>query len=248
MHGTGIAAERGVQEARHRQEMKSINLVLWSVSLALQIILLAVLFVRRVAGRAPLFTFLLAFYVVRSVLTYVLSAHMGRASYYNLSEDLAVADTVLQILVAIEIAVAALRQQSEKAGSRAVMTAFLLMAGVLAAIFLTVLLPARGRVPIDRGTVFTSILMVLLYVWMAVARLGGPARRIVEGFAAYGVVAILANVARNQAALHRNGSWYVAASYTQSGMYILTVLFWILTVRPMPANRLARRKRSPAKA
>jgi hypothetical protein len=228
--------------------MHSINLAVWSVSLALQVILLAVLFVRRLARRVPLFTFLIAFYVVRSVLTYGLSGHvMGRA-WYNLLEAFATADTVLQILVAIEIAVTALRQEGQEAGRRVVLSAFALMGGIVAAIFFTVLLPTRGRVPIDRGAVFASMLMVLLYLWMAFARLGGPARRIVEGFAAYGAVAIAANVVRNQAALHRSGSWYVAASYTQSGVYVLAVLYWILMLRPAPVPRRTRPKNARTRA
>lgn len=226
--------------------MKSINLALWSVNLILQLGLIAVLFRRQIARRAPLFTLLIAFYVVRSVLMYVLSTHMAHATYYNLYQDFALADTVLQILVAIEIAVTALRS-GQWSGQRTVAQALLLMAGVLAAMFLAALLPSRGRVPIDRGTVFASALMILLFIWMAAAGVRGHARRIVEGFAFYGAVAILANVERNQAALHRNARWYVAGSYVQSAAYMLALVFWILTIKPEPSRKLNKR-RATAKA
>jgi hypothetical protein len=36
---------------------------------------------------------------------------------------------------------------------------------------------------------------------------------------------------RSYAALHRQAGLYVAGSYSQSGIYIVAVLFWILTLR-----------------
>ncbi|MGC2638708.1 MAG: hypothetical protein WA294_16110 [Acidobacteriaceae bacterium] len=218
--------------------MKSLSVILWSVGLVLQLTLLTMLFVRRAARRVPIFTLLIAFYIARSVALFFLPGVISHATYASLYENLGLVDTVLQIGVAIEIAVTALRQYDRWSRERIVKISLLMMTGVVAALFVAVLLPSRGRAPIDRGTVFPALLMVLLFVWMATARLGGPSRRIVEGFAAYGAVAIAANVVRNQAALDRSGSWYLAGSYAQSGTYLLVVLFWILTVgrEPSPAD------------
>lgn len=222
--------------------MKTVSLVLWSVGLVLQLTLLTMLFVRSAARRVPIFTLLIAFYIVRSIALFVLPGAISHAAYASLYENLGLADTVLQIGVAIEIAVTALRQYDTWSRERIVKIAFLMMTGVVAALFVAILLPSRGRAPIDRGTVFPAILMVLLFLWMAIARLGGPSRRIAEGFAAYGVVAIAANVVRNQAALDRSGRWYLAGSYAQSGMYLLAVLFWILTAGREPSPAVQRQK------
>jgi hypothetical protein len=211
--------------------MKSLNVVLVALSVGLECALLGVLIVRGNARRLSLFTLLIAFYVARSVAYLVLPAHMGPASFARLFAGLSLADVVLELGLAGQIALAAARQYSDAQRDRLSRVLLLLLAGVLVSVLATALLPSRGRVQIDRGTVLVGFLMLLLWVWMAVERLGGPARRVAEGFAAYGAVAIVANVVRNQAGLHRNETLFRTASYAQSGAYLLAVAFWCLALR-----------------
>jgi hypothetical protein len=211
--------------------MHAAGIALWAGSLALQCILLAILIFRRRALRLPVFTLLIAFYVLRSVALFVLKGHLAPLSFSQLYEGLSVVDTLLQLTVAGEIALKAARQYGDAERARLSRVLLLALAGVLIAVFATALLPSRGPVPIDRGSVLVAFLMLLLWLWMAVDRRGGPVRRVVDGFAAYSVAAIVSNVVHNQAGLHRNERIFRDASWAQSVVYVLVVAFWCLALR-----------------
>ena len=85
--------------------MNGLNLCLWLAGLALQAFLLVVLFRRKLVLRVPVFSFLIAFYVVRAAVLYVLSPRMAPPDYSHLYSVLSLADLCLQILVAVEIGV-----------------------------------------------------------------------------------------------------------------------------------------------
>ena len=211
--------------------MHTARLALWAISLALQCSLLAILVLRRSARRLPVFTLLIAFYIVRSVALFVLPGHLKPASFAQLFDFFSLVDVLLQLAVAGEIAFAAARQYGDAERDRLSRVLLLLLAGVLAAVLATALMPSRGPAPVDRGSVLAAFLMLLLWLWMTVERRGGPARRVVEGFAAYGAVAIVSNVIHNQTALHRNEGVFRAASWAQSVVYVLVVVVWCLTLR-----------------
>jgi hypothetical protein len=215
--------------------MSALNLCLWAIGLALQVLLVAVLFLRGLVRRFPVFAFLIVFYIVRSVLLFALFGLVQQNTYSQLYDFLFLADFCLQILLAAEIAVCILRLQGGWSLRRVATAAAFVILGVAIAGGSAALLPARGRVPIDRGAAFASALMVLLVVWMVFARMSGSPRRIAEGFAVYGVTGILAGIERNYAALHRYPGAYAASSYAQAGVYMVVVLYWLLTLRAGPA-------------
>jgi hypothetical protein len=216
--------------------MKHISLLLWCFGLALQLLLLALLFRRGLARRFPVMTGLLGFYVLRSLLLYALLRFSARDVYQAWYDALSLADIALQVALAAEIAVAALRQRGGWSGRRGAVAALVSGAVLAAAATLASLLPARGVVPVDRGSAFSSLLLVLVFVWIAALRARGPALRIGAGFSVYGVVAVAAAVARHLAAIHRNGRAYVAGSYIPSGVYLAVLVFWILALRPAAAQ------------
>jgi hypothetical protein len=211
--------------------MHSARIALWAVSLVLQGLLLAILIGRAWARRVPVFTVLIAFYIVRSVALFALPGHLKPGPFAGLYDAFSLADVVLQLAVTAEIALAAARQYGEEGRDRLARALLLLLAGVLAAVLATALLPSRGPAPVDRGSVLAAFLMLLLWLWMTVERLRGPARRVAEGFAAYGAVAITANVIHNQAGLHRSEGVFRTASWAQSIAWVLAVVFWCLTLR-----------------
>lgn len=228
--------------------MSTINLSLWVTGLVLQAALLFLLFRRRLARRMPVFTFLFGFYLVRAGLLYALSSESSSVWYGNLYNSLSMADLCLQVLVAAEIAIYALRRTEAWGRANRLRTAAMFSAGIVIAAALAIYFPERGRVPIDRGIVFTTLLMLFLLIWMGVARLGGAPRRVAEGFVAYGVVATLAGIARNIAILHRSRGGYAAASYTGTGVYLCVVIFWLLTLRnPDPSPQATRVRRTSAR-
>jgi hypothetical protein len=212
--------------------MKHLSLILWSVGLVLQVLLLALLFRRGLARRFPVLTGLIAFYVVRSLLLYGLIHFAARDTYQAWYDALSLADIALQMALAAEIATAALRERSTWSGRRVAFVIPIAVAVVAAAGAAAAFLPARGPVPVDRGSAFASLLLALVFVWVAALRAHGPALLISAGFAVYGIVAVAAAVERHLAALHRNPGAYVAGSYTSSGVYLAVLLFWILALKP----------------
>lgn len=211
--------------------MHTTAVIVWATGLALQCSLLAILVVRRRVLRLPVFTILIGFYVVRSVTLWVLSTRMPSLPFAKLSEVLGLLDPLLQLAVVAEITVAAARQYGDAGRDRLFRALLFLLAGLLAAVFATIMLPSRGPAPIDRGAVLISFLMLLVWLWMAVERLGGPARRVVEGFGAYGAMAVASNLIHNHAGLHRNESLFRAASWAQSCVYLLVTAFWCVALR-----------------
>jgi len=212
--------------------MTTLNLILWSVGVALQAALLILLFRRRLARRMPVFTFIIAFYIVRACLLYGLFSNMERVAYTHLFNALSVVDLFLQILLALEIALHTLREAHSIQPGQSLRVTAMLAAGAVLAALVALAFPIQGRVPLDRGVIFTTLLLLLLLAWMMFARVHGLPRRVAEGFALYGVVAVLAGIARNLAALHRSQTAFIAASYAQTGIYVCIVAFWILTLRP----------------
>jgi hypothetical protein len=212
--------------------MKDISLTLWLVGLALQILLLALLVRRGLARRFPVMTGLIGFYVARSVLLYAL-LHLAAGDTYQAWYDaLSLTDIALEIALAAEITLAALRQRGAWTGRKVGLAILIGVAMVAAGATAAAFLPARSIVPVDRGAAFGSLLLVGAWVWIAALRVRGPAFRIGLGFAVYGVVAVAAAVERHLAAIHRNGGAYVAGSYVPSGVYLAVVLYWTLALRP----------------
>lgn len=227
--------------------MKSVNLLVWSAGVVLQIVLLVVLLVGGPARRFPLFTTLIAFYVVRGIALDGLFGHLTRAGYANLYDALSLADVGLQILVAAEIAICVLRGRGAWTWRRGVELGGMCMGAVAAAAAISAALPSRGPAPLDRASAFASLLLLLAGVWGVSAGAGGAVRRIGAGFAAYGGVAVLAAVERNYAALHRNRAAYAAGEYAQAGIYMAVVLFWIVALWDGKAQA-TRARMAPAKA
>lgn len=211
--------------------MSTINLCLWATGLVLQAGLVAALLLRRLARRFPIFTILIVFYTLRSAILFASFGYVSRTTYAVLYDAFSWADLCMQILLAMEIASCVLRQTGMRTRRYVVRAAVLLVMGTAMAASAAAALPAQGRVPVDRGAAFTSVLMLLLLLWMILAGISGAPRRIAEGFAVYGVSGVLAGMARSYSALHRNTGAYAAASYAQAGIYMAVVVFWLFALR-----------------
>lgn len=212
--------------------MKDISLILWSVGLVLQMLLLALLFRRGLARRFPVMTGLLGFYVARSLLLYALSHFAAQDTCQAWYDAFSLADIALQIALAAEIAAAALRERGPWIGRRLAFAILIAVTVLAVAGTASAFLPVRGVVPVDRGSAFASFLLAGVFVWIAALHVRGPAFLIGLGFAVYGVVAVAGAIERHQAAIHRNGSAFLAGAYISSGVYLAVVLFWILTLKP----------------
>jgi hypothetical protein len=214
--------------------MSTANLFVWAAGLILQLVLSVALFVRGIARRFPVFASLIVFYVVRSVLLFALFSFVTRDAYAQLYDILSWTDLLLQILLALEIALAILRESGgwdSVSPRRAAIGMVLAFIACAVALGVAALLPAPGRVPVDRGAAFAAVLMLFLLAWAISLRLSGTPRRIVEGFALYGVAGVAIGLERSYAALYRNAAAYAAGSYAQAGIYMAVVMYWLLTLR-----------------
>lgn len=200
------------------------NLIVWSAGLGLQILLLLVLALRGMAGRLWSFTVLLGIYVARSLLLFALFGHIGRESYALLYETAGWTDIALRILLFAEIAMPLARGEERGLNDRT-KRALLLLLGIILAAAAAGALPSRGPVFIDRGSVFASLLMVLLVLFRG--RLSSFACRVAGGMALYGAVAIAADLVRSRAFVERNKPAWVAAAYAESGVWLLVLLGWL---------------------
>lgn len=207
--------------------MNTINTYIWAAGLVLQAVLFALLWLRRLPRRAVVFTFLIGFYIVRSTVLKLLPLQ-GRGLY----DGLALLDLCLQLLLVAELTIRAFRSRWQWTWPNRAKFAGLVVSGIAVAWGVAIALTAPGRVPVDRGAVFVSVLMMLLLLAMMVTAVSGLPRRIAEGFAFYGLVGIAAAVGRNHAALHANASAYATWAYIQAGTYLVVVLYWLLTLRP----------------
>ncbi len=206
---------------------EALNNSIWSVSLVLQFGLLALMFLRRIAGRIPSFTVLLVFYPVRAAVLYFLSGHLAKDDFLSLYQGLALAALVLVILVAAELG-----WRLWKVLSRARWG--LLATPVVAAVAAQGLwrsLPTKSLVPADRVEMFGSALMILLFAFALAGRAPEFLRKVTGGLAAFGLVDLMATTGKHIAAERRDAAMFAGWSYANSGVYVLVVLFWMLSLR-----------------
>lgn len=213
----------------------TLNTLVWTISVALELALFIALFSRSIARRHPIFTALIGFYLARSVLLYVIFHHIPLATYRALYDNLQLVDLALQAAVAIEIATHLMRDGTASAGKRLTLRSGLTPAALLAlAILCTVLaatlLPVHAPIPADRAQLFFSFLMVLLFVWSR-STAATLTSNIAAGFALYSIVSLSASFGRTYAALHENATAYALWSYALATIYLVVVLYWLLSLK-----------------
>jgi len=208
----------------------TINTLLWTLSIALQLALIAALFSRGLVRRAPVFTVLIAFYLVRSVLLYAIFHHMNVVSYHALYDSLQLTGLVVEAAVAIEIAVHLARSRAEQTLLNGLAPVALLALAVLCTALATMLLPEHAPIPTDRAQLFFSFLMVLLFAW-SLTTAATLTRNIAAGFALYSIADLSASFGRTYAALHQNAAAYELWSYVVAVLYIFVVLYWLVTLK-----------------
>ncbi len=213
----------------------AINNSLWTLSLILQIALVASLFVRHIARRVPCFTALLTFYPLRAALLFILFGHLTPADYATFYATLSYIDLLLQAIVAIEIAHHLIRELGGITLLRATLL-FLLVALCSGATALVLAqLPIHAPIPPDRVQTFLSFVMLALFVWTIAASRSTILRPITLGLGLYASVSLFAQTGRITAALHRDVDAYARWSYISVATYLIVVCLWFLTLKsPSP--------------
>lgn len=235
--------------------MSNLSTLLWTLGLGLQILLLLLLVKRRIARHRPLFTALLLFYCIRSVLLFTASPHLSRAASLDLSTALSLLDLLLQIALAFTLARSLVRSAvrspgNSRSGSRLPTTilfgALLVLSATLTAALVAVL-PAHSPAPVDRAVTFTALLFLSLFAYTSAHRLRSPNptipdpavpdhtsidRTILAGLAAFSLAGIASQCGRCIAASHRDAHTFFAWTSVSLAAYLLVLLFWILRCQP----------------
>jgi hypothetical protein len=211
---------------------QTINTIVWTFSLALQMLLVVAVFGRGLARRLPCFTILIVFYPLRSALLFALIGHIPPADYAALYSTLSLIDILLQIAFVLEIGFRLIRRLG-KLTLRNCLFVFLPLstAAVGASIILT-LLPHHAPIPADRIQTFVSCLLIGLFLSTVLTTTSPLLRITTLGFALYSSVSLIAQAARLNAALHRNAAAYSAWSYATAAAYLLIVLLWFFALKP----------------
>jgi len=241
--------------------MISWNNWLWGSGLALQLVLVGLLVRSGTVRRLPLFTSLIGFYVLRSVLLFGAFGHVRREAYSMSYEALSFLDLGLQVLVAWELfcggrsnANARVEMQpwaGSKLGRVAVFLAlFVLSAGLAWGISLWI--RANPRSPVDRGVLLSSILMLAVAAACLPRRGYGtfvPVRRVLEGFSVLAMTSIAAQIGRTVTAEQRQAELYTRWSYLASIAYLGVLAIWIVAMRDgFELMRVHHRKRQRSAA
>lgn len=209
----------------------TLNTLLWTLSIALQLTLLVALFKRRLARRVPIFAAMIGFYLFRSILLYVVFNHIDLAAYHALYDNLQIVDLLFQAAVSIEIAIHLTRAQTGWTLRRSLTPIALLALSILCTVLAVTLLPSQAPIPADRSQLFFSFLMILLFAW-AQSLPATLARPIAAGFALYGIVNVSATFGRTYAALRADAPAYALWSYALAAIYLVVVLYWLLNLKP----------------
>ncbi len=215
--------------------LSTLDNALWATSLLGHVALLLVLLVRRRARDFPVFTAVIGFEVLRTVLLFVILRHGSRHAYFLAYWITGFADYIFQVALIVEIARDILRPTGSWV--RDARSAFLGwgVAGLVAAgIFALQVGPpqAKGLDLWDvRTTIFTSLLTCELFIAMAVAanRLGLQWRSHVvaigQGIATWAFVALLEDFGHTALGWNRQ---FVVFVHIRMFVYLAVLIYWMV--------------------
>ena len=190
--------------------MISIANALWALGLGMQITLFVLMVQRKLLRPLPLFALLLAFYSVRSVLQFALPHTLSRESYGVMYSAFSVADLLLQVALAMSLVFSARTPRNLSVVQRMLGCIALILLSVSLTAGITALLPVHSPVPADRGSIFTGILFVIMFLVAAAFRIRSVQAVVLAGMALVGAAGTLAQVGKALAAAHRDAHAFTA--------------------------------------
>ena len=211
-------------------------LFVWAAAFALEILLLVVLVTRHRATTFPVFTTLIAFNIVKTVVLYPIMVHGTKHSYFVGYFAFAILDFALQSSIAYELASHVFRPTGTWAPD--VRKAFLILTvasfTVAAALACIPSPPERTLLGtlLDRGNLFSSALQCELFIGMialsATARLPWKTHvaRIAQGLGFYSLIGLLLDASQN--VLVRSSASFQAVDYIRNVTYLLCESYWIV--------------------
>lgn len=205
------------------------NTTILTFGFVLQFVLVYVVFRRGVARRFPIFASLLVFQPVRAALLFGLSGHIDRSlasSLYRVSSFL---DVVLQIMVAVELALHLIRDMGGWTRLRALLCLVLLGAASVFTWITVVLVP--NRIFNDRLQLFVWFILLALFGVALKGSRSPNLTRISAGFSVFSLMQFSTLAGRTVAFLHRDAGQFVAWFYVPAAGYLAIVVFWLITLQ-----------------
>ena len=90
----------------------------------------------------------------------------------------------------------------------------------------------RSRIPIDRCQLFFAFLLIFLCGWaIFIPTSSQLVRGITQGLAFYALISLVATIGRALASAHNHSGRYATWSYTLAGVYLVVIIFWLLTLK-----------------
>lgn len=223
---------------------------LWAACFVANCVLLAVLFRRHRAAGFPIFTLLIATYIVRTIVLYPLALRFGVVSwpYFLTNRAFEFADEAIQLVVFYELVVHVFCPTGVWARDTRRAFRWLVAASFLLALALTLVASPSAirwyQRYLLRSNFFISALMSELFIGTMVlsATAGLPWKthvaRIAQGFGAYAVICLVLETVNNYVGLGAGNHVYSLLSNGEAFAYLGCAGFWIVTLwQEAPAPR-----------
>jgi hypothetical protein len=213
---------------------------LWAVIFVQDLILVCVLSFRRRVQRFPVFTALIGFDIVRTVMLFVIQHAGSRATYFYTYWVLALIDVLLQLGVLFRIASCVFRPAGRWASDIVSGLISLVLGSVAGATILTwipkpaVILPLQ--VALLKGNFFSALLFSELSVGMLAlsVRAGllwkAHIARVMQGFVGYSLCTLALETARTYFGVAQGSPAYSNLSHVRIVVYMLCMSYWIVTL------------------
>jgi hypothetical protein len=224
-----LSAASAVLPAIHLLSRAVLNGVILIGGIVLQAALVFVLFRRGIARRFPAFTSLLTFYPLRAALLLALSGRIDADAYETWHHVLAIVEVVLQIWVAVEIALRLTRALGGWALKQIVLL-LVLAACACGLAWITLEVVAKKELA-DSLQVLWWFVMLSLFAGTLKAARQRNLLRIAAGFAAFAVFQLAALAGRSHALAGHNSGAYIGWSYLPACGYLAVVVFWLCALR-----------------
>jgi hypothetical protein len=221
--------------------LTGIDLLFWAAGFIAHVTLLLVLWVRHRAATFPIFTILIASYVIRTVVLYFTALAGSKNAYLLAYLSLGSVDLTLQLCVVYEMASHVFRPLGNWAPDARIRLAWIVLASIAIAAGLTWLSaipPAHTvlRTTLIRGNFFSAVLMTELFAGMialsVTIRLPWKthAARIAQGLGFYSFVCILIEAGHSYLGIDNNIRISADLTYFRMLTYMICAGYWIITL------------------
>ncbi len=221
-------------------QLTGLDRLLWAASFAGHVILLAVLIVRRVAPRFPIFTTWISVNIANTIVLFFTFRMGSTGTYFYTYWAFAILDAALQLAVAYELASHVFQPLGVWAPDVRRSFAAIVGAGLVIALILTWLGSPPTRTVrlaiVLRGNFLASVLMSEICVAMVAlsVTLGLPWKthvaRLAQALGVWAIFGIFSDAALSYFGTARGSGTFQFVSHLRIGLYLVCLAYWIVTL------------------